>query len=62
MDKRIMVDYRVEEEKNEEIEREFVRKAIDNNEFCIRNRKMYFSSDGEALKIPVEKIVQVFTN
>ena len=50
----MMIDYRDEKD-------EFVRKVIDNNEFCIRDEEAYFVSEGVKIKIPMQKISQVYT-
>ena len=55
--KQMMIDYRVHI--NDEIK--FVRKVIDNYEFCVREGVAYFVSCGEYYNIPIEDISQVYT-
>ena len=39
----------------------FVRKTIDNNEFCVRDEYAYFMSDGERIRVPLQNMSQVYT-
>ena len=52
--KNMMIDY-----KNEE--GTFVRKVIDNYEFCIREEIAYFISEGVKIQVPIKDIIQVYT-
>lgn len=54
MDKKMMIDYRNDDNS-------FERKVIDNFEFCIRDGMAYFASNGAFYKIPLQKISQVYT-
>ena len=54
MNKRMMIDFR-DEDGN------FVRRVIDNFEFCIRDEQAYFVSDGKQLVVPMKNISQVYT-
>lgn len=40
---------------------EFVRKVIDNYEFCVREETAYFISEGVKTAVPLQNIVQVYT-
>ena len=48
-----MIDYRNDNG-------EFVRKIIDESEFCVRNSYVYFISAGEKYKIPLDSVSQVY--
>lgn len=52
--KQMMIDYR-DDEGN------FVRKVIDNYEFCVREEVAYFISNGVRIQVPLQKISQVYT-
>lgn len=52
--KNMMIDYRNEDDV-------FVRRVIDNYEFCIREETAYFVSEGVMYAIPLQKISQVYT-
>ena len=52
--KQMMIDYKNNND-------EFERKAIDNNEFCVREETAYFVSDGVKMQVPLSKISQVYT-
>lgn len=52
--KNMMIDYRNEDGT-------FVRKVIDNFEFCIHDEVAYFISEGVKCQVPMQKIVQVYT-
>ena len=51
----MMIDYRDENGT-------FVRKVIDNFEFCIRDSVAYFISEGVKMQVPIQDISQVYTN
>jgi len=55
MEKELMIDYRNE---NEEI----CRRVIDDMEFCVRNGYAYFISGGRKYHVPLESVIQVYTN
>lgn len=55
MEKVMMIDYRNDND-------EFVRKEIDDMEFCVRNGNVYFISDGEKFCIQLESVSQVYLN
>ena len=38
------------------------RKEIDDMEFCVRDGSAYFISDGRRLFVPLEQVIQVYTN
>ena len=50
----MMIDYRDDNDN-------FVRKVIDNYEFCIRDETAYFISEGVKMQVPMQKISQVYT-
>ena len=52
--KNMMIDY-----KNDE--GIFVRRVIDNYEFCIHEGDAYFISEGVKYKVPIQDISQVYT-
>ena len=52
--KKLMIDYK----NNDGI---FIRKEIDNDEFCVREEVAYFISDGVKYQIPLKDICQVYT-
>lgn len=55
MKKQLMIDYR-------DGEGGFIRKVIDDFEFCIRKGFAYFKSDGVTYAVPIEDVSQVYTN
>ena len=40
----------------------FIRKTIDDFEFCVRDGIAYFISCGEYISVPVEDISQIYMN
>lgn len=54
MKKQLMIDYRDEKGK-------FVRRVIDDLEFCVRDDVAYFISDGVKYAIPIGNISQMYT-
>ena len=52
--KNMMIDY-----KNEE--GTFVRKIIDNYEFCVHDNVAYFASEGVKIQVPLQDVVQIYT-
>lgn len=55
MDRELMIDYRNEFE-------QICRMVIDDMEFCVRNGVAYFISDGRKYHVPLEDVIQVYTN
>ena len=55
MKKDLMIDYR---DSNNNI----CRKVIDNMEFCVHDGDAYFISDNERYRVPLERVIQVYTN
>ena len=55
MKNNLMIDYRDEKEN-------ICRKVIDDMEFCVRDGYAYFISDGIKYRVPLEGIIQVYTN
>lgn len=53
--KELMIDYR-------DANNKIFRKTIDNMEFCVRHGKAYFFSGGKRFEIPLELVIQVYTN
>lgn len=53
MKKQLMIDYR-------DGKGGFVRKVIDNFEFCVRDGIAYFVSDGRSCQVAVENISQMY--
>lgn len=51
----MIIDYRKENEDG------FVRRKIDDMEFCVRDGDMYFISEGIRYCIPLERCSQVYT-
>ena len=58
--KELMIDYR--DGINPDGSTHFVRKTIDDFEFCIRDGVAYFISDGKKYHVSVSEISQVYTN
>lgn len=58
--KELMIDYR--DGINPDGSTHFVRKSIDDFEFCVRDGAAYFISDGKKHRIPLQDISQVYTN
>ena len=54
-DRELMIDYRNEKDV-------FVRRVIDDMEFCVRDGNAYFISDEIKYCIPLEQVVQMYTN
>ena len=54
MKKQLMIDYRDEKGK-------FVRRVIDDLEFCVRDDVAYFISEGVKYAIPIGNISQMYT-
>lgn len=52
--KNMMIDYRDSEGK-------FVRKVIDNFEFCVRDGVAHFFSEGIKYQVPLQDLSQVYT-
>ena len=52
--KDMMIDYRDEDG-------QFVRKVIDNYEFCVHDEVAYFISDKKKYAVPIKNICQVYT-
>lgn len=59
-EKEMMIDYRGGI--NPDGTTKFVRKHIDNFEFCIREGVAYFISEGKRFKVPIQEISQVYVN
>lgn len=53
--KNLMIDYRNESGN-------ICRKIIDDMEFCVREGYAYFISDGTRYKVPLEDVIQMYTN
>lgn len=53
--KQMMVDYRSENGT-------FIRREVDDMEFCVRDGVMYFKSEDRQYDIPLDQCVQVYTN
>lgn len=58
--KELMIDYR--DGINPDGTTNFVRKTIDDFEFCVRDGVVYFISEGVKYHIPLQDISQVYTN
>lgn len=58
--KELMIDYR--DGINPDGSTHFVRKIIDDFEFCIRDGVAYFISDGTKCRVPIQEISQVYTS
>lgn len=50
----LMIDYR-------DLDGKFVRKVIDNFEFCVRDGMAHFLSEGVKCRVPLQDISQVYT-
>ena len=53
MENRMMIDYRTEEE-------EIRRKVIDNCEFCVKDGRVWFVSNGTRYNTELENVIQVY--
>ena len=53
MEKRMMIDYRNENG-------DFVRRIVDDCEFCVRRGFAWFISEGTKYSVPLEDVSQVF--
>lgn len=55
MKKTMMIDYR-------DTEDQICRKEIDDMEFCVHDREVYFISDGVKYHFPLDQVIQVYLN
>ncbi len=55
MNKCLMIDYRDEEGT-------IFRRVMDDMEFCVRNGNAYFISEKTKYEIPLDQVIQVYTN
>ncbi len=58
-EKEMYIDYR--ESKNHDGTVKFIRKTIDNFEFCVREGMAYFMSGGQSFQVPLECVSQIYT-
>ena len=56
--KELMIDYR--DGINPEGSTRFVRKTIDDFEFCVRDGRVYFIAGGKRMNFPLEDVSQVY--
>ena len=57
-EKAMFIDYR---EHLDDDKTKFIRKVVDNYEFCVRDGIAYFSSCGQFYQVPLEDVSQVYT-
>jgi len=55
--KKMMIDYRVSVDEGTK----FVRRVIDDYEFCVRDGMAYFISEGIPCEVTLENISQIYT-
>lgn len=55
MKQKMMIDYR------DEYTDRIIREVIDDFEFCVRDGKGIFDSQGDRREIPLENIIQIYT-